>query len=188
MKYCENCRAITEEEICEVCGRTELREVREDDYCLLTECSEKFGKMLYFSLQDCDIKCAMVPFGNGARNALGLNLESFRMYVPYERYEEAKDVIAVLSVDPTENIRAKLLENQEEWHVNNPRMLKKLCRRLKLKDDTKLMETVKSMVEAMPRITDGGLISGCPEGGHYIFIKTDEGKFWFNSVTFEIFI
>ena len=43
MKYCENCRAITEEEICEVCGRTELREVKEDDYCLLTECAKITG-------------------------------------------------------------------------------------------------------------------------------------------------
>ena len=188
MKYCENCRAITEEEICAVCGGKDLREVKADDYCFLMTCSENFGKMIYLSLKDSDIKCAMVPFGNGARNALGLNLENFRIYVPYEHYEEAKDIVAILSTDPTEKIREKLLENQEAWHVSNPRMLKKLCKRLKLKDDSKLMETVKGMVEAMPRITDGGLISSCPEGGHYIFIKTDEGKFWFNSVTFEIFI
>ncbi len=188
MKYCENCRALCESDCCSICESTELREVKGDDYCYLTECAENFGELLNVTLTDMQIPCALMPFGNGARSALGLNLGNFRVFVPYEYYENARDVLDQLTYNPTEDFRKDLLENEARWHINGKFAQKRMRRKLRLADGQDLVSCVKQAVVSATEILDDGAITSCTEGGHYIAIKINDRKVWFNSATYEIFM
>ena len=121
MKYCESCRALCESDCCSICENTELREVRPDDYCILTECAEDFGGLLKYTLADMDIPCALMPFGNGARSAFGLNLGNFRVFVPYQHFEASKDVLDQLTYDPTDELRKEGVARELVNRIQNIR-------------------------------------------------------------------
>ncbi len=188
MKYCENCRALCQDDCCEICESTELRDVRPEDYCILTECAEDFGGLLKYTLADMDIPCALMPFGNGARSAFGLNLGNYRVFVPYRFYEESKDVLDQLTYDPTEDFRKDLLENEGKWHINGKFAQKRMRRKLKIAENEDLLSCIKHEVVHATEISDDGVITSCTEGGHYIALKINERKVWFNSATYEIFM
>ena len=188
MKYCEDCRIICETDTCPLCDSDELREVTENDYCFLIECEEAMGEMLDDALSQQTIKAALMPYGDGARSALGLNLGYYRVYVPYKHYDEARDVATQLSLYPTESIREDLLENKERWHVRSNFAHKRMRKKLKLSEDEELIACVKEAVMNASEITDNGVISSCEEGGHYIAIQVKGRRVWFNSATYEIFM
>jgi hypothetical protein len=55
------------------------------------------------------IPCSMIPCGNGARSALGLNLENLQLFVPYQFYDRAVDLHDYFKSDPTEDFKKHLL-------------------------------------------------------------------------------
>ena len=126
MEYCEKCKVQCPEGRCPVCGSDRLREVQNNDYCLLTECSRNFGEMVRDVFEQNGIQGAFVPFGSGTRSALGLDLEQYRIYVPYERQEEARQIVECFCFDNTEDWREQLLANRSLWHVKKESALKKM--------------------------------------------------------------
>ena len=52
----------------------------------------------------------MIPCGNGARSALGLNLENLQLFVPYQFYVRAVDLHDYFKNDPTEDFKKSLID------------------------------------------------------------------------------
>ena len=188
MKYCADCRVLCEYEKCDICGNDDLREAIDDDFCFLLQCEELFGDVVESALSDSSIKCAKVPFGNGARKALGLNLGNYKIYVQYQHYDEAKTIVKSLTTDPTDRLREELLTNFDRWHVSKKSALKRIYRKLELAADVDFYIYLKDKVSKSDKISDDGLILSCAEGGHYYSLTVNDRKIWFNSATFEIFI
>ena len=188
MKYCENCRTLCENDTCDICDSTELRDVLPEDYCILTECAEDFGGLLKNTLADLDIPCALMPFGNGARSAFGLNLGHYRVFVQYRDFETSKDVLDQLTYDPTEELRKVLLENEGKWHIKGKFAQKRMRRKHKIPENEETYAFIKRALENTSSITDEGAISDCTEGGHYLSVLCNDRKIWFNSVTYEIYV
>ena len=120
MEYCEKCKVQCPEWRCPVCGSDRLREVQNNDYCLLTECSRNFGEMVRDVFEQNGIQGAFVPFGRGTRSALGLDLEQYRIYVPYERQKEARQIVECFCFDNTEDWREQTNDlDKAESFINN---------------------------------------------------------------------
>lgn len=188
MLYCENCGCLCQDDICPLCDNEALREVRDDDFCILIECEESMAGMIKGALDDMQIECALVPFGNGARSALGLNLGNYRVYVPYRHYDAAWSLTEDFSTDPTEDLRKKLLENRSRWHATSNFAAKRLKKKLGLGADEDLMACICQAVESAEEILDQGAIGGSAEGGHYLKLAVRGKGIWFDSATFEIFM
>ena len=185
--YCEQCKRLCESEKECNCGNKNLRVVTDQDYCFLLIADELRSKMLYDCFIDNGIDCILSPTGDGYRSALGLSLGKYIIYVLYSQYEQAENVVEFFDQDPTNDLRDDLINHRESWHINK-RMHKKLCKKLKLKSPDDIFDKVEELVNKSDSISDNGVISSCVEGGHYILVKADEFKFWFNSATYEIFI
>ncbi len=90
MLYCARCMRLCEGPVCPVCRKSDLREPEAKDVCFLTERGQIWGSILEDNLNDCRI-----PFlkkgrmGAGLAMSTGNRFETFRFFVPYERYEEA---------------------------------------------------------------------------------------------------
>lgn len=90
MKYCENCHVATDAERCPLCKGRKLREVAQEDYCLLTELPAADGEMLADVLRGNGIGCVTLPTGSGLNSALALPLENRRLFVQWKFWETAK--------------------------------------------------------------------------------------------------
>ena len=97
MNFCEKCNLLNKGTTCNLCGRGNLREVKEDDFCFFVECSESLGKSLKNSFDNEGIPCALIPTGNGVRSLFGLKLENYRVYVPYGYYDKCVEIYSVLT-------------------------------------------------------------------------------------------
>ena len=187
MQYCENCKILCADDRCDHCGSTLLREPDSRDYCFLCEEDERLAKMLEGALQDQNIPTVLLPWGDGRRSAFGLTLGRFRIYVPYLHYEQATALFLFFDETPTEEVRQELLEHRALWHFD-PKLEKKVRKKLKGKEDQQVFDRVEQLVCAAERLEQGGRIYTCPQGGYYILVKADGVRFWFNSATYEVLI
>ena len=109
--YCENCMKLVEGPICPACRNRKLREVEPGDFCLVAEVPYMQAEMLKDVFSDNG-----VPFtersvlGAALAVELGVNFGRVRLYVPFERFAEAKELYdaffsgsAVLIPDAEEN-------------------------------------------------------------------------------------
>ena len=71
-------------------GGKRLREVKDEDYCFLTEMRAMEGEMLADILRGNGIECVSMPSGSGLNTAMALPLENSRLYVPWRSLEQAK--------------------------------------------------------------------------------------------------
>ena len=185
--YCESCKRLCVSEKECYCGNQNLREVTNQDYCFLLVADELRSQML----QDCfindGIDCILVPMGDGYRSALGLSLGNYIVYVLYSQYEQAENIVEFFNQASINDLRDDLINHRESWHINK-KMCKRLSKKLKLKSSDDILDKVAELIDKADSISDNGLIISCVEGGHYIWVKAEEFKFWFNSVTYEIFI
>ncbi len=185
MFYCEKCRMVFETDFCEFCSETQLREVGDDDFCFLIECEELFGKMLEEALQNEGIKCAMRPVGNGVRSNFGLSLGKYQVFVPYQFYTQACDMLEFFRDDSssTDTLKQILLDHIEKWSFEKKSAEKKIRKKFKLEKDVDVMETVKELVEQAESVEDMGLMS---YGEHGLLVKCDDFKLWFSSESYKI--
>ena len=113
MLYCENCGALYEGEKCPLCRKRAGREPREDDLCLLTERGQIEADMLEDVLKQNGIPCLKKSVsGAGIAMYTGLMLESFRMYVNYPDYDQAREI--------TEGFFAPVRQDGEEETEEEP--------------------------------------------------------------------
>lgn len=187
MLYCENCKCLCGEEACPICGSRLLRAPESRDYCFLCEEEEGFAKMLEGSFHEEEIPCVLIPWGNGSRSAFGLSLGRFRVYVPFAHLEQAKLIWESFETEATMDWKQEVLQNRQLWHYD-PKMEKKLCKKLKVSDSRTILDRVQDVVLDSEELHLGGRIYTCTQGGCHLLVKADGVKFWFNSATYEIFL
>ena len=91
--YCENCMKLVEGPICRVCRNRKLREVNPGDFCMVAELNYPQAEMLKELYADNGVVCTeRSVLGAGITVKLGSNLDRLRLYVPYNRYEEAEQL------------------------------------------------------------------------------------------------
>ncbi len=189
MYYCENCKHLCHEKVCEECQKTDLRPPLNEDFCYFTECPEDQAKMLKESLKSEGIPCALIPNGSGVRSALGLTLENMKVFLPFgslNKAQELFDGIFLPPLDETEELRTLLLENEEKWHITGFFNSRSLRRKLGLPKGYDIAPTLRPLVQSAANIRDEGLISSSVVGGHYLIVKTEEYDLTFDSISFEL--
>ena len=94
MLYCEKCKAVCPDAVCPVCGKNKkLREVRDDDPCLLDEKDMIWSEVLEEVLEKEGIPVMKRGrLGAGLAFTIGPIFEKMRIYVPYSELERAKEL------------------------------------------------------------------------------------------------
>lgn len=186
MKYCEECKLLVVEESCPECGSEHLREPNDEDFCFLVECRQEFGDILKNALADEGVESVLVPWGNGVRTALGMELENFRVYVPFKNVEVAVEILKeFIGEPPMEKLRKKLLENADEWHMKES-AAKKIRKKLKLGKDDDIFAAIEEGIKNSDSIQDRGLMGTFYPPAHGIMVRIDDVVLWFSDETFEI--
>ena len=186
MKYCEECKTLVNGEACPECGSENLRDPNDEDFCFLVECRQSFGDILNEALKDEGIECALVPWGDGVRTALGMELENYRVYVPFKDVENAVEILKEFIGEPAvEKLRKKLLDNIDEWHMKES-FAKKIRKKLKLGKDDDIFDAIEEGVKNSDTIQDRGLMGTFETAAHGIMVKIDGVVLWFSDETFEI--
>lgn len=189
MNYCEKCKMLSETEVCPMCESKKLREVTPEDYCFLLECERSFGDMLEEAMQKEALQCALVPCGTGVSTFFGLPLEHYEVYVPYRDYEKANEWVAFFSSTPkTEDLKAKLLENFDKWHILSSFTTRKIRKKLKIEKGADVLAYLKCCVEKATSIEDKGFMYSFQNGGHGLAVEIGETTLWFSSESYEILI
>ncbi len=87
--YCENCCLLFDAAKCPECGRRG-REVRDEDYCLLTEKQEMWAEMLADALRQNEIEALLRSVNGAALSLFTGPAGSFcQVFVPYRDMEKA---------------------------------------------------------------------------------------------------
>lgn len=93
MNFCERCNIACEGERCPRCGSKKVREVREEDICLVAQVQRDFGDSLKENLEREGIPCILAPFGTGVRAKFALPLERYLLYVEYRHYDRVLRIV-----------------------------------------------------------------------------------------------
>jgi hypothetical protein len=168
------------------CYAEDLRAVRPQDLCFFSEEGIMYAQMLEGYLAEQEIPCLLVPVSKAARAALGLSFSTYKIYLPYQHFEDARAVAAVLNPNPTEELRKTLMGNRPAWHVLKKEE-RRLRKKLKLDKASDLMAAIEAAVLEAVQIMDQGAIDSCFLGGHFLRVDAGDRRFWFNSVTYEVF-
>ena len=185
MNYCEKCNSIVTMEYCPACGNKKIREVTSDDFCFLVECAQMHGEMLNDALQEEAIQCALIPCGNGVRSKFALNLENYRVYVPYRHYERAKIIFNTL-FNESDNIKELLLTNKDRWNIANERAENNIRQRLKIDNDVDIFEYIKEGVEKSQNVKNRGVMYTFLSEANWLTVKIGDVTLWFPDESFEI--
>ena len=184
MFYCEKCHFLSDNTSCRNCGVDNLREVKDDDFCYLATIDEFFGKMLIDAMVNEDIKYLVIPVGNGVRSHVALSLGNYQLYVTYNQYRFASEIIEFYTQNYSlDKLREKILNNLSKWHFENNKVEKKIRKKLKVAQEIDLIEYIKEKVEKAESISDVGLMT-C--GEHGLMVKSENIVLWFSSESFEI--
>ena len=189
MNYCEKCYHVCEGTACTECGSKKTREVRPDDICFFTICKEQTGAMLRDALEADGIKVVLVPFGSGVRSAFGMTLGSFEVYVPYQHLSAAQGFMDTVTGEAFSGLDQILLDNRDKWHIASKKVPKKFCKKFGLEEGADIMKFAEDAVNHAVSIKDDGFSSTCgSSSGNYISVTVDGKVFWFNSLTYELFV
>ncbi len=93
MNFCESCNIACGEERCPKCGKSKLRLVTEEDFCLVGRVDRIFGENLKENLQKQDIQFVLMPCGSGVRSKFALLLEAYLLYVRYKNLEYVRQIL-----------------------------------------------------------------------------------------------
>ncbi len=93
MNFCEGCNIACDGERCPKCGRKKLREVNEEDFCLVAKVDRLFGDNLKINLENEDIECVLMPYGTGVKAQFALPLESYLLYVRYKNLDYVRQIL-----------------------------------------------------------------------------------------------
>lgn len=188
MYYCEKCNSLFDSKKCPVCGSNDLREPLPDDFCFLTECGHVYGKMLSDSLEKSNVKCVLLPSGNGVRSKLALPLENYKVFVPFKDYDAACDVFDdIFRIAQTDKLKEELISNIDNWFIAKQSTVKKIYKKTKTDSSEDVFDIIKTYVENAESIQDKGLISFSDNNyAHGLLVKSGGLVFWFSAETYEI--
>ena len=178
---------LSNDDYCHECGNEHLREATDEDYCFLLECRQAFGEMLKDGLGDEDLECVLLPWGNGVRTGMGLELENYRVYVRYKNIERAVEILKDFIGEPEiEKLRKKLLENVDNWYIAKESTAKKITKKLKADKSENIFDIIEKGVRESDSIRDRGLMGVFIPEAHGIAVKIGDVILWFSDETFEI--
>ena len=183
--YCENCNALSERDDCQFCGRKKLRQPEKKDYCFLVEADFMFGAMFEGMLDDKSIPYVDCPVGNGVRSQFALKLDKLQIFVPYEFFIEAKELLYEIFANMEESLRRDFLENIDRLFVS-PRNEKKIKKALGMVGHDSLVAYCLDQIMNADSMVNKGRISGCRKGGDYIVVYKGTELIMVNSATYEI--
>ncbi len=93
MYYCENCKLLSDSDICPFCESETLREVKDEDLCFLTEKGIVYSGVLRGALLRESIPYRAHSVISSCRTARpGPAVETYRFFVPYEFLSRAKEI------------------------------------------------------------------------------------------------
>lgn len=185
MKYCENCFAAFDLPRCPLCGGRKVREIKEDDYCLLTERSAAEGEMLADVLRGNEIPCVTEPSGCGVRTVMALPLENRKLFVPWRCFSAARTYLREIAEAETEKWRQYLLENADKLHLS-PKLEKKIVKKSRGACGESVIGFCKNLCAFAERIEDGGTSYGRLGDGHDIICYAEIATAIIDSATLEI--
>ncbi len=93
MYYCEKCNLKTSENVCSKCGRKNLREIRDDDYCLFDSLPAFKAQIFESNLKESEIPVASFGYGfdYGTKKSANYNI-----FIPYGYFERATEIYNLL--------------------------------------------------------------------------------------------
>ena len=94
--YCERCLTLFDgpAAACPTCGKRSIREARDGDFCFLAEKNALWGPILADVLRQNNIRFRQRSMlGAGLTSTIGVGMEQFRFYVPYEQIGAAREVL-----------------------------------------------------------------------------------------------
>ena len=103
MYYCERCRSLNENDCCDICGKSHLKEVEPDDKCFLIEKEVMWAEMLIEVLENNQIPYTYTTsMGAGMALKVGPLFERYQIFVPYAYIEQARDCVRTLFKEESE--------------------------------------------------------------------------------------
>ncbi|MCL2675609.1 MAG: hypothetical protein FWE84_03345 [Firmicutes bacterium] len=176
---------LNEQDSCRFCRKKGLRNPEKNDYCFLVEVDLMFGEMFKGVLEEENIPYSDIPVGNGVRSYFGLRLENLKIFVVYEFFEKAKEILTGILMSFEENQNRNIKKNIDKLFVL-PRSEKKIKKVLNLAENDNLIAYCADKIMNADRIVNKGGISSCIKGGEYICVYKENELIMFNSVTYEI--
>ena len=113
--YCPECKRLYDEvEKCPACGKRKGREPQSDDLCFLMSTNAIWVEMISDLLTENEISFQKFS-AQGAAMAMftGLYTETFDYYVPFEKYDEAKDLTGAFFAQNAEEESEEETEAEE---------------------------------------------------------------------------
>lgn len=93
MYYCENCKLLFDSGRCDFCERENLRKVKDEDFCFLTEKGTVYSGILKDALKKENISYETHCVKDGCKAAIpGPMAESVRFFVPYAFLNRAREI------------------------------------------------------------------------------------------------
>lgn len=98
MKYCEICRTLCPDGVCETNKKHVLRDVMPTDFVQLSSREAMWAEMLLDALKDSDIPAVLMPHSTRLPLSIlfGYGVEVSAVCVPYDRLDDARAVEAAL--------------------------------------------------------------------------------------------
>ena len=182
MNYCENCSCATNDSRCPLCGSKKLRPVKDDDYCLVTECKKSQAAQRKEDLARYGIHAIGVPFGDGFRSQLALPLENERLYVPYAQLHKTLELLHSWKKEEEKSLRTYLLQHAKSLSIS-PKLAKRLIRKLRLTEE-ELIPYLQEALISTDKVYDGGALSN--SSAHLYICQLPKYVITLNSETMEI--
>lgn len=183
--YCESCHMLSEQDCCKSCGKKNLRNPNRTDFCFLTEVNSMFGEMFKRILEEEKIPYSDIPSGSGVRSYFGQKLENLKIFITYEFFYIAKELLNEILVDIEQEQSSELKKNIGMLFASlrNEKKLKKI---LNLSENDSLVAYCTDEIMNADRVVNKGKISSCTKGGYYLFVYRGDEFIVINSVTYEI--
>ena len=114
--YCPECKRLYDEaEKCPVCGKRKGREPQSQDLCFLMSTNAIWVEMISDLLTDNKIPFQKVSAQGTAMAMLtGLYTETFDFYIPFEKYDEAKELTDAFFAQNAEEESEEETEAEED--------------------------------------------------------------------------
>ena len=94
MYFCEKCNMLMVDNCCKNCGKKNLRDVKEDDFCFFVNLLADSAKYFEENLKSQDIPVALI--GAGSVDWRTRTSGSYNVYIPYGYLVRAKEIYNLL--------------------------------------------------------------------------------------------
>ena len=91
--YCEKCKMLSHESVCDYCGKKKLSPVKDDDLCFMVELENFYAAIFEEALKSIGVPVFSLPSGFSLINRANSHR---KIYVPYNCTNKASDTYRIL--------------------------------------------------------------------------------------------